>query len=80
MKTYYSEELKKNVTVPEDDKKPACNLSDCNGNVFVLAGKVGRTLKQAGFPEQADKFYTELKGCPSYDAALQLMMEYVEVE
>lgn len=63
-----------------NENKPACNLSDCDGNVFMLAGRVGKTLRCAGLSDKADEFYGRLKGCGSYDAALQLMMEYVEVE
>ncbi len=63
----------------EQNEKPVCNLSDCDGNVYVLTGKVGKTLRQAGLSEKATEFYAKLHGCLSYDAALQLIMEYVEV-
>ncbi len=59
--------------------KPRCKLSGTDGNVFALAGLVGRTLKRAGLREEADAFYARLPQCKSYDEALQLMAEYVEV-
>ena len=59
--------------------KPPCELLGEDGNVFVLAGKVGKVLKRAGYPEKADEFYNKLKSCEDYDAALRLMTEYVKV-
>ncbi len=59
-------------------EKPLCQLVGTDGNVFALAGIVGRTLKRAGMQEQADEFYRRLRECKSYDAALRLMMEYVD--
>ena len=59
--------------------KPKCKLAGTDGNVFALAGQVSRALKRAGQPEQAKDFQGKLFKCGSYDEALQLMMEYVEV-
>ena len=80
--------------------KPECNLTEADGNVFVLAGKVRKALKRATRSEErcedchikfrcytertgtcylVEEFQTRLKECGSYDEALQLMMEYVEV-
>ncbi len=80
--------------------KPECNLTEADGNVFNLAGKVVKTLKRAERTEErcgecqcrfkcfterhsvcylAEEFQARLKECGSYDEALQLMMEYVEV-
>lgn len=60
--------------------KPVCNLTDCDSNVFVLAGRVSRTLKRAGLADKATEFQGKLSTCKSYDEALRLMMQYVEVE
>lgn len=59
--------------------KPECQLTGTDGNVFALAGKVGKTLKRAGQQAEAKEFYARLMQCLNYDAALALMMEYVEV-
>ena len=59
--------------------KPTCKLSDTDGNVFALAGKVSQALKRAGQPELAKEFQEKLFKTGSYDEALQLMMKYVEV-
>lgn len=60
--------------------KPACKLTETNGNVFALAAQVTRVLKKNELAEQAKEFNTKLWKCESYAAALALMTEYVEVE
>jgi N-formylglutamate amidohydrolase len=61
--------------------KPKCRLIGENGNIFNLMGIVSQTLKQAGEPEKADEMVkritTEAK---SYNEALAMLMEYVDVE
>ena len=61
------------------DDKPRCKLSGVDGNVFVLAGKVTRALKDAGQHDKAHEFTNKLFQTKSYDEALQLMHEYVDV-
>lgn len=63
-----------------DAPKPVCRLVGADGNVFVLAGLVARTLKKSGLREQVEPFQKELFASGSYDQALQVMMRYVEVE
>jgi len=61
--------------------KPRCRLTGEDGNIFNLMGIVSRTLKEAGEPQKAEEMVrritTEAK---SYDEALALLMEYVDVE
>ena len=59
--------------------KPICELIGTDGNVFALAGQVGKALKRDGQPEKATEFYEKLKATKSYDEALTLMGEYVEI-
>ena len=66
------------MTVPEE-LKPSCELTGTDGNVFALAGRVSRCLKRNGLDGYASQFQKELLRCKSYDEALRLMMEYVEV-
>lgn len=78
-------EMVKPMSVPvpprdPDAPKPVCQLSGADGNVFVLAGLVSRTLKKAGLRDQVEPFQKELFASGSYDQALQVMMRYVEVE
>jgi hypothetical protein len=60
--------------------KPICRLIGEDGNVFNLAGIVSRTLKEYGLDDQAQEVWDKLKECQSYDHALQLFMQYVEIE
>lgn len=60
-------------------KKPNCKLLGTDGNVFALAERVIMALKYNGQHELAREFSTKLFKCKSYDEALELMCEYVEV-
>ena len=61
------------------NRKPAVQLTGTDGNVFALAGKVSSALKRAGLEVEAKEFTGRLWECQSYDEALVLMGEYVEV-
>lgn len=65
---------------PTIPTKPSCKLQGTDGNIAALAGRVGSTLKRAGLAAQAEEMYARVCQCPSYDDALQLFMEYVDVE
>jgi len=61
--------------------KPKCKLIGEDGNIFNLMGIVSRTLKEAGQPEKADEMISKItKEAKSYDEALAILMEYVDVE
>ena len=60
-------------------KKPKCKLSDTDGNVFALASRVSHVLQKARQGDQAREMQTRLFTCHSYDEALCLFMEYVDV-
>jgi hypothetical protein len=61
--------------------KPKCRLIGEDGNIFNLMGIVSRTLKEAGEPEKADEMIRRItSGAKSYDEALSMLMEYVDVE
>ena len=60
--------------------KPKCKLSDKNGNVFNLLGIVSRTLRDNHQNKQANECVDRvLKTATSYDDALRIMMDYVEI-
>jgi hypothetical protein len=61
-------------------EKPLCKLIGEDGNVFNLAARVSRTLKENDLDDKAKEVWDKLKDCKSYDEALQLFMEYVEIE
>ena len=59
--------------------KPQCKLIGVDGNIFVLASKVTATLKKADQVDKAKEFTDRLYKCGSYNKALMLITEYVEV-
>lgn len=60
--------------------KPTCRLVGQDGNVFVLLGIATRTLKEHGMRREADELYDKVTTqAKSYDEALVLIMEYVDV-
>lgn len=61
-------------------EKPKCKLIGENGNVFNLGGLVKRALQKAGMKDKADEFGKKMINCHSYEEALCLMMDYVDVE
>lgn len=60
--------------------KPKCKLIGQDGNIFNLMGIASRTLKKAGQKEKADEMVKRITESKSYDEALRIIMEYVEVE
>lgn len=62
-------------------KKPIARLIGENGNIYNLLGIASKALRSAGLDEQAiemqKKIFSEAR---SYDEALRIIMEYVEVE
>jgi hypothetical protein len=60
--------------------KPSCKLIGEDGNVFSIIGRVRRALTADGQEDRAREFVERAYRSESYDAVLQLCMEYVEVE
>ncbi len=62
-------------------EKPKCKLVGENGNIFNLMGIASRALKNAGQPEKAkDMCRTITSQAKSYEEALVIISEYVEIE
>ena len=59
--------------------KPECKLLGEDGNIFNLVGITSKTLKRAGMTEQAEEMQNRVFSSKSYDEALCIIMEYVEV-
>ena len=59
--------------------KPAAKLIGENGNIFNSLGIATRALRKAGLKDESNELSTKLWECGSYDAALALIMTYVEV-
>jgi len=60
--------------------KPVCELIGKDGNVFNLVGIASKVLKKAGRSEQAQEMLERVFASDSYDAALSIIGEYVDVQ
>ena len=65
----------------QERQKPDCELIGQDGNIFALIGIASRTLRRNGMAEQAREMQDRITGgdCPSYDAALGIIGEYVNI-
>jgi len=61
-------------------EKPTVKLIGQDGNIFSILGKCTRALKNNGQKKEADELTKEVFSSSSYNEALQLCMEYVDVE
>ena len=60
--------------------KPKCALIGEDGNIFNLMGIASRTLKRNGMREEATEMCNRITGgAKSYDEALLILQEYVEI-
>lgn len=60
-------------------KKPDCKLIGEDGNIFNLIGIASRTLRQNGMAEQAVEMRDRIRASGSYDEALCIIGEYVNI-
>lgn len=60
-------------------QKPEIQLSGQDGNIFNLIGIASKALRRAGQPDQAKEMTTKIFSSRSYDEAIQIIMEYCEV-
>lgn len=70
-------------TGKEDEKpagiKPDCALAGQDGNIFNLTGIAGRTLWERGLAGQAEKMKERVFSSGSYEEALSIIGEYVNI-
>ena len=59
--------------------RPKCRLIGENGNVFNLLGAVQRALRKNGLYDQAKECSQKVLRAKSYEEALNIMDEYVEI-
>ena len=60
-------------------QKPDCPLIGQDGNIFNLMGIASRTLKENGLSEQAREMRQRITQCHSYDSALFIIADYVNI-
>ena len=59
--------------------KPDCPLIGTDGNIFNLIGIAGQTLRQHHMEEQAAEMFHRITQCQSYDSALSIIGDYVNI-
>lgn len=62
-----------------EQKKPDCPLIGQDGNIFNLVGIASRTLKQNDMQSQAEEMQKRIFSSHSYDEALSIIMDYVNI-
>ena len=59
--------------------KPDCPLIGTDGNIFHLMGRASETLRKNGMQEQAEEMRNRIFQCQSYDSALSIIGDYVNI-
>lgn len=54
-------------------------LSGEDGNIFAIMGRVSRAMKTGGFRKEAEQMGKEVRSTHSYQEALEVIADYVEV-
>ena len=62
-----------------DCVKPDCPLIGTDGNIFHLMGIASETLRKNGMQEQAEEMRNRIFQCQSYDSALSIIGDYVNI-
>ena len=60
-------------------QKPNCPLIREDGNIFHLVGIAAKTLKRNGMSEEASEMTEKVFGSGSYEEALGIIGEYVNI-
>ena len=55
-------------------------LTGTDGNVFAIVGKVSRSIREAGYKDEAQKYEDAAFSSKSYDEVLILTLETVNVK
>lgn len=59
--------------------KPDCPLIGEDSNIFNLMAIASNTLKEHGMREQASQMWQRIEQCKSYDSALSIISDYVNI-
>ena len=59
--------------------KPDCPLIGEDGNIFRIMGIASETLRENGMQEQAEEMRSRIFQCQSYDSALSIIGDYVNI-
>ena len=66
-------------SIHSESEKPDCELIGQDGNIFSLMGIASRTLRDNGMSEQATEMCTRIRASESYNSALCIIGEYVNI-
>ncbi len=66
-------------TVQGTAEKPVCKITGTDGNIFALLGRITSTLKKAGQASKVEEVTQKVFACNSYEQALGVFEDYVEV-
>ena len=67
------------ITIKEEKIKPKCALIGQDGNIFNLVGIASKTLRRNGMQEESKEMSDRVFSSHSYDEALNIIGEYVEI-
>ena len=70
--------IQEQKTAPERIK-PDCPLIGEDGNIFRIMGIASETLRENGMQEQAEEMRSRIFQCQSYDSALSIIGNYVNI-
>jgi len=59
-------------------KKPKCQLSGTNGNIYALTATASAALRKAGLDDQVKEMQHKVVKTHSYADAIGVIMEYVD--
>lgn len=59
--------------------KPVVDFSHVDGNIFAVLGTVRQALRRAGMFDEAQEVSNRVLASGSYDEALRICFEYVDV-
>ena len=60
--------------------KPKVQLTGEDGNMFSIIGRCSKALKRVGQTKEAKEMVAKVYASKSYDEALGIIADYVEVE
>ena len=63
----------------KEQTKPDCPLIGADGNIWNLIGIASHTLRENGMEEEADQMFQRITQCHSYDSALSIIGDYVNI-
>jgi len=60
-----------------EDQRPDAQIIGGSGNIFAVLGTASKTLKRAGYRDEAQDMQKRVMDCGSYDEALAIIQHYI---